>query len=422
MRRWRTYKTLEWFIFTGFALAGFFALVAVVMVLTTQQPVGIVWRSKTTTAPEVITAVNPVYQTCTTDADCVWVNITCSCGCGDVVNTAAAPRHQAEYQRRCPNWRGRFCDIMCPNTVPQCVSGRCALQPPRTPQADTTGWKTYRNNEYGYTFQYPPEAKFYSSNEIGNQIPARPDDNPLYVELEKYDYPGKGISMNISVQSGVMLTEDSIDQKFGGTYTAPKIAKERVVIANMLGYKANGTFYFLGRGGATYQLQLYNGRTGSDHGAVDDILQQMLASFALTPLESTNWKTFTKTSNFGGQPQTYSVQYPPTWIEDYRQESFLGFYRYDAAPGPDESYGITFAIAGGQGQNDDSIKDEPIVLAGKQFTKRTWEEGGNKILIVYIVNNSPAPFGSIMVRLPTEDNEYYLRLAERVLESLKFQN
>lgn len=44
MKPWRAYKSLEWFIFTGFAVAGFFALVAVLIVYgnTTQRSIKVV--------------------------------------------------------------------------------------------------------------------------------------------------------------------------------------------------------------------------------------------------------------------------------------------------------------------------------------------------------------------------------------------
>ena len=42
MARWRAYRTLEWFIFIGLAMAGFFALVVVVVLMVTAQRTAVV--------------------------------------------------------------------------------------------------------------------------------------------------------------------------------------------------------------------------------------------------------------------------------------------------------------------------------------------------------------------------------------------
>ena len=56
-RRWRAYKSLEWFIFVGFAMAAFFALVAVVMVIMRGRPARVVVSQPQTS---VTPAVSPV--------------------------------------------------------------------------------------------------------------------------------------------------------------------------------------------------------------------------------------------------------------------------------------------------------------------------------------------------------------------------
>ncbi len=168
MHPWRAYKTLEWLIFTGFALAGFFALVAVAMLygIANQNKVAVVTVSQPAlpTPQATPTGLDPTgWQglnitdadlVCSNPADCAVVVPDCGgCGSDIAVNTAAASRIESERQERCKDWRGISRCLRESSLQPYCVAGRCTKTPPVTP--GTTSWQRYRNDRYGYEVRYP---------------------------------------------------------------------------------------------------------------------------------------------------------------------------------------------------------------------------------------------------------------------------
>lgn len=67
-------------------------------------------------------------QTCALDTDCTRVIVTCSdCDCGQPIAAAAYQKFMDDKLKRCENYVGGICDVMCPNEIVRCVENKCVL-------------------------------------------------------------------------------------------------------------------------------------------------------------------------------------------------------------------------------------------------------------------------------------------------------
>jgi hypothetical protein len=75
------------------------------------------------------------YQSCTTSADCVWVDSACCCNCfnggpSEPINSAYASQYAARRMAMCAavdcSMIGCLAVVLCPDGPPSCIGGRCA--------------------------------------------------------------------------------------------------------------------------------------------------------------------------------------------------------------------------------------------------------------------------------------------------------
>ncbi|MEK7534170.1 MAG: hypothetical protein AAB600_02420 [Patescibacteria group bacterium] len=105
-------------------------------------------------------------QSCAVDADCLRVGTACSdCSCGTSVNKAYQKIYEEDYAYVCKNYQGPVCDFLCETPYPRCISNHCVLsaEPSLT---DTSNWRIYRNEEFGFEVRYPNQFMFFPRTDL----------------------------------------------------------------------------------------------------------------------------------------------------------------------------------------------------------------------------------------------------------------
>ncbi|MDO8559736.1 MAG: hypothetical protein Q7S23_01720 [bacterium] len=242
MRPWRAYKSLEWFIFTGFAMAGFFALVAV-MVLALKIP----------------------------------------------------------GQRMFISW----------------ISAPTAATAPASSPLDTSGWKTYRNERYGYEIRYPAWLLVRGVREAGSyEGPTQVTANDAYVQFT-YTTPERRarVPFNITVVSiAQALTVEGFLKPpyYNSGHTRRQLedmqidghTAEVVEDCSDIGCFATA---LLNTPDFQYQISVPVGNNGDD----EALQQTMLGTLRFTQtsaLDTTGWQTY-RNERYG-----FEFSYPPDLV------------------------------------------------------------------------------------------------------------
>ena len=83
-------------------------------------------------ADETIPDAKPIleqHQTCSSDNECILFQRKCSdCDCGSPLNIKYREIYREEKRRRCENYKGPVCDLICPTNQSVCRAGKCTTK------------------------------------------------------------------------------------------------------------------------------------------------------------------------------------------------------------------------------------------------------------------------------------------------------
>jgi len=78
--------------------------------------------------PDAAPVLEP-HQICSSDNECILMQRKCSdCDCGTPINLKYHEIYREEKKKRCENYKGPVCDLMCPTNTSVCRAGKCTTK------------------------------------------------------------------------------------------------------------------------------------------------------------------------------------------------------------------------------------------------------------------------------------------------------
>lgn len=156
----------------------------------------------------------------------------------------------------------------------------------------TVDWKTYVNNDFGFSFYYPKDYKLASDGweKIG--------DNSKGHYVVTLGDPSGEFSINLDIRKA--------SSRSGGNY-------KEIIVANTTAYEdldSSGKYVFFEKDGYSFDIQLLSLNSDKTNTEVNLIFDQIISTFKFKDSDSTtNWKTYPPSTTTG---LSYSFKYPET--------------------------------------------------------------------------------------------------------------
>ena len=177
-------------------------------------------------------------------------------------------------------------------------------------QIDTSEWKTYRNDKYGFEFKYPPDFVIGDSSDNTSNFDVQilvtrydkrdepiTDDRVFVIKNYSWDSGGLQISDITNSIIGKQKPLDYIEQK-NGTYTIARF----YIISTDERFK-----YVIISDGKYYTALQFNPIAGND----ENFIKQFISSFKFTDsqIDTSDWKTY-RNEKYG-----FEIKYPKNYAD-----------------------------------------------------------------------------------------------------------
>lgn len=328
-----------------------------------------------------------------------------------------------------------------------------------TPTDETANWKTYENQDYGYSIKYPKELTLKIASKTGGIISS---EVLIGDEIQKTSFIGAHGISNFEVivyqNKNSQSIQEWLDERVKGAQIAQKYEfKEDLFVDgnparrySMFEFDKQGEIIISSKNNYFYYIHFPESDPNDPDFAKNKIIyQKMLSTFKFTNSDETaNWKTYTSPTYNpfynqqqlqeeinrqktipGGDPNNYTLQnvqfslsYPPDWTASYVSEGFIfnksGFEikisKY-SAPGGNSCSNIP-----GRLKTLDKIDSfKPLLLLQDLTVKNE--------AYFWVCSREDNPgyqqvssLGAITLTLPKDYTKKDLGLAEKILSTFKF--
>jgi len=173
------------------------------------------------------------------------------------------------------------------------ITSTTATSSPINSPIDTSNWKTYTNDEYGFSIKYPsdweniPEVKISSVGLVSSiaspeMIKARNDNSGMYRnDIEVYYFPKISDELNNKLNNWNAKSLDELIQNSNGKYT--KVGEVNINGNKIYKITTSGilssNFLFIEKNGQLYEIAINN---IDSFDSIDKTLENIIDSFQFT--------------------------------------------------------------------------------------------------------------------------------------------